>query len=80
MTAKHQLLHYECLALLSDADYHLKEMQWWRDQHYTLDNQDLKKWAEDKYQDHAAKRMELLSKYADKLKQLVEPSMPELCQ
>ena len=80
MTAKHQLLHYECLNLLSEAQHHLTEMNYWRDQHYRLSNGDLKTWAKDRYQDHAAKRMGLLSKYADKLKQLVEPSMPELCQ
>lgn len=76
MTAKHQLLHYECLNLLSDAQRHLDHMNWWRGEHYRIDNANLKKWAEDRYQDHAARRMEALSKYAEKLKQLVEPAIP----
>lgn len=79
MTREHQLLHYKAINLLADAEHYLDQFKWWNNQRQTITNDDLRQWAEERANDFAAKRLEALSKYADILRQLVEPSMPELC-
>ena len=76
MTREHQLLHYKAINLLADAEHYQNEYKWWANEHKTIDNSDLKAWAEERANDFAAKRLETLGQYADLLKQLVEPAMP----